>query len=166
VQSDLEVPTTTRDDLGPLRVPGATALLVAAALCLLVPFLQVFSSRGMGLTAAGNLTNTAGYWGAVTASAFTAVPVLLLPVLAVVLVTRPRRLPQARTVGMVAVLIYVVALLGGAVALLAALVAREPAVLDGAGAVQFGLRQLALLAAGAVALGVSHRLSAREPVSA
>jgi hypothetical protein len=47
--------------------------------------------------------NMAGYWGAVTASGFTAVPVLLLPVLAVVLVGRPRRLPQARAVGRVAV---------------------------------------------------------------
>jgi hypothetical protein len=164
VQSDLDV-TTTRDDLGPLRVPGAVTLLVAAALCLLVPFLQLLSSRGGGLTSAGDLMNMAGYWGAVTASGFTAVPVLLLPVLAVVLVARPRRLPQARAAGRVAVALYVVALLGGGVALIAALGAREPSVLDGTTAVQFALRQLALLAVAAVALACSRRLSAGEPAA-
>jgi hypothetical protein len=154
VQSDPDV-TTAHDDLAPLRLPGAATFLVAAALWLLLPFLELLRPP------VANFPDTAGFWAVQLADGFTSPPVLLLPVLAVLLVSRPVRLPQATLVGWLAVVLYVVVLLGGGVTLIVGLVA-DSSPLDGVSVVGFVLRQVSLLAVAAVAMGVARRLSGVE----
>jgi hypothetical protein len=151
VQSDPDV-TIAHDDLAPLRLPGAATLLVVAALWLLLPFLELLRPP------VADFPGTAGFWAVQVAAGFTNPIVLLLPVLAVLLVSRPRRLPHATLVGWVAVVLYVVVLLGAGVTLIVGVVA-DSSPLDGVSIAEFVLRQGSLMAVAAVAMGAARRLS-------